>query len=833
MKNERASRGERECVGLGSKPVVFVVSALLLACSLLAQSSASLTGTVTDSSGAVVVGATVLCRNSQTGLTYNAITSQAGLFRFSDLPIGTYQVTVSHPGFEQLIRSGLALQTGRSVDLHLQLQVGAEQQQIQVSAPAPVVQPTSSEVQVSIDSRSMRDLPLNGRNPLQLVNSSAGSIDMGGQNGGSINFQSANNQVAVNGNRGTDNTFELDGVSYTDVHFGTAPILPSPDALEEFTIKSSNFSASQSGAGASVQFSTRSGTNQFHGSAFEFLRNNKLDTRNFFAAGTTSFKRNQYGATLGGRIIRDRTFFFASYQGTRVVGGANPTIGTIPSDPLRRGDFSSLARTLVDPQTGQPFPGNRIPEARIDAIAQKLLAYIPVPSQPTGVATIATKPRTDQDDEQFSIRLDHNLTSKDHLTARYFLDNFDFQTTTSTLREFYGLVSYRNRNFIVSETHTFSPNLLFVGSFGHTGVPRNQSGGPVDFTMQSLGANAPPPIQGLPPEVRVTINGYSAPFTGGPIDIQPSTYEYRGRFSWIRGRHALQFGGDVVRKREYALTPAQAQGGWTYNGSRSASASIANSGDSFADFLLGLPFQFQQQGATPQDIRETHWMPWIQDDWRVLPRLTLNLGLRYEPWFPPIDSVAPQVGFIRGVQSVVAPDAPLGLVFSGDPGLRHSIFNPDWNNFAPRVGFAWDVAGAGRTVVRGAYGIFYRPVGLNVQRFSGNTAAFRGLVAQVPNPLSTANPYGSFPGGNPFLTWKPPTSSSDLKTFRFPRPAGTSALDPSTTTSYVQGWNFTIERQLRADLGVSLAYIGNHMIKGPAPPKAIRRYLVLARPRRT
>ena len=781
---------------------------------LWAQSSASLTGTVTDASGAVVAGAAVTCRNSQTGLAFNANTNQDGVFRFPDLPNGQYEVTVVQPGFEKLVRSGLTLLTGRAVDLHLQLQVGTEQQQIEVTAPAPVVQATSSEVQVSIDSRSMRELPLNGRNPLQLVTLAAGSIDTSGQNGGSVNFQSANNQVAVNGNRGTDNTFELDGLNYTDVHFGTAPILPSPDAMEEFTVKTSNFSASQSGAGASVQFATRSGTNQFHGSLFEFLRNNKLDARNFFAANKTDFKRNQYGGTIGGPIVRDRTFFFGSYQGTRVVGGAIPTIGVLASEALRRGDFSSLPRTLVDPQTGQPFPGNQIPTTRIDAIAQKLLAYIPVPSQPTGVATIATKPRTDQNDDQFSIRVDHNLTRKDHLTARYFFDNFDFQTTTSTLREFYGLVSYRNRNYIISDTHTFSPNLLFVGSFGHTGVPRNQTGGPIDFTMQSLGVNAPVAVQGIAKEVRVTINGYSAPFTGGPIDIQPSTYEYRGRFSWIRGRHTLQFGGDVIRRREYALTPAQAHGGWTFNGSQTASAAIPNSGDSFADFLIGLPFQFQQQGATPQDIREVQWMPWFQDDWRVRPGLTLNLGVRYEPWVPPIDSVAPQVGFIRGVKSAVAPDAPPGLVFSGDPGLRHSIIRTDLNNLAPRVGFAWDVAGNGRTVVRGAYGIFFRPIGLNIQRFSSNTAAFRGLVVQVPNPLSTADPYGSYPGGNPFLTWRPPTSPNDLQTFRFPRPANSSALVPDTPTSYVQSWNFTIERQLRADLGVSISYIGNHMIKG-------------------
>lgn len=269
----------------------------LAALSLFGQSNSLLTGTVADPSGAVVANAQVLCRNSQTGLTSTRVTNAAGLFRFPDLPIGEYELTVTFPGFEPLTRKGIGLLTGHSVDLRLQLEVGAARQAVEVSSTVSIVQPTSSEVQTSIDSRSMRELPLNGRNPLQLVTLTAGAIDAGG----AASFQAANGQVAVNGNRGTDNTFEIDGLSYTDVHLGTAPVLPNPDALQEFTVKSSNFAASQSGAGASVQFSTRSGTNDFHGSLFEFLRNDALDARNFFAASTIPFKRNQFGAPLADR----------------------------------------------------------------------------------------------------------------------------------------------------------------------------------------------------------------------------------------------------------------------------------------------------------------------------------------------------------------------------------------------------------------------------------------------------------------------------------------------------------------------------------------------------
>jgi Carboxypeptidase regulatory-like domain len=792
------------------KTVLLALAAMATTSSLLGQANSLLTGTVVDPSGAVVVNAEVACRNTQTGVINTRNTNADGLFRFPDLPIGEYELTVTSPGFEPLTRKGLTLLTGYSVDVHLRLEVGTARQAVEVNAPASTVQPTSSELQTSIDSRSMRELPLNGRNPLQLVMLTAGAIDAGG--GGS--FQAANNQLAVNGNRATDNTFELDGLSYTDVHFGSAPILPNPDALQEFTVKSSNFAASQTGAGASVQFSTRSGTNQFHGSVFEFLRNNNLDARNFFAASAIPFKRNQFGGAFGGPVIKDKTFFFGSYQGTRVRGGANPAIMTLASEPLRRGDFSSLAKTIVDPQTGQPFPGNTIPSSRIDSIAQKLLPFIPVPNVAGGTALVPTKPHTDQDDDQFSLRGDHNFSARDHLTARYFYDKYKFQQSSSPLPGFLGYLTYTNQSIIVSETHTFSPNLLFVGSFGRTTVPRVGDGGAVPVTMQQLGANVPPALPNLLPQIQVTINGYSAPNSGTLVDVQPSTYEYRGRFTWMHGRHMLQFGADVLRNREYALAPAQAQGVWTYDGSRSAAASIRNSGDSYADFLLGLPFTFKQQGASPQDITETHWNPWIQDDWKVLPRLTLNLGLRWEPWLPAIDSVAPQVGFIAGVQSKVAPNAPTGLVFSGDPGLRHSIFRTDWNNLAPRVGFAWDLAGSGRTVFRGAYGVFYRPVGLNIQRFSSNTAAFRNLVITISNPPSTANPFAGYPGGDPFPAWVPATSLKALGEYQFQRPVGSSGLYVGTRTSYTQTWNFVIERQIRSDLALSLAYIGNHMVKG-------------------
>ncbi len=781
---------------------ILVFTVLLMPINLSAQSTALLTGTVVDTSGAVVPQASVICQNTQTGLKYTTTTTAAGIFRFPNLPIGDYELTVDHAGFQRLVRSGLTLLTGHSVDVRLQLSVGSARQSVNVTAASPVVQPTSSVIQDTITSTSVRDLPLNGRNPIQLVALIPGSIS----NGGAFNFQGVNSSYSVNGNRGTDNTYLLDGVSYTDPHFNIPTILPNPDALQEFTVKTSNFNASQQGSGANVQFSLRSGTNHFHGSAFEFLRNNHLDARNFFASDISQFKRNQFGGTFGGPIFKDKTFFFGSIQATRIRGGANPPIMVIPSMALRNGDFSSIGKTIIDPQTGQPFPNDIIPTNRMDSINLKLLETIPVPGQATGIAKVPTKPKTDQNDTQFSIKIDHNISSRDHLSGHWFHDDLSAELSPTPLPDYNASLVSTNDSIMASETHTFGPNLIFVGSFGYSRLPRSQVAEKPPYTMQELGAKAPVAEPEASSSIRVFLTGYSSLTNTGNLIVHPTVQQYRGRFTWMHSKHMIQFGADVTRSTEFAFTPAQGSGNWFYDGSIS--------GDSFSDFLLGLPYLFRQQGASPQDIAGTEWAPWIEDNWKVSPRLTLNLGLRWDPETPPVDRYGPQTGFVAGMQSTVAPGAPLGLVYSGDPGLQKSMLPKDWNNVSPRVGFAYDVAGNGKTVVRGAYGIFYRPAELlNIVRFSSNTAAGRGLVIAFA-PYNTADPYASYPSGDPFPAWKAPVTAQDFKNFVFPDPVSTSAFDTKTRSSYVQEWNLTVERQLTRDLGISLAYVGNHMVKG-------------------
>lgn len=743
-----------------------------------AQSSASLTGIVSDANGAVVQGAHITCRNIATSLTYKIDTNQNGSYSFADLPVGTYEITVEREGFGPASFQGVQLATAQNVSLPVKLTLGTATQAVDVTDRPQEVQPTSSELTTSIQQKSMQDLPLNGRNALQLVFLVPGTVT---QND-SPSFQSANTRISVNGNRGTDNAYMLDGVQFTDTHYGTAPILPSPDALQEFTVKTSNFTAQEQGAGANVQFTTRSGTNQLHGSVFEYLRNDAMDARNYFSTQHIPFKRNQFGGTLGGPILHDRTFFFLSYQGTRQRGGASPANAVVPTPEQAQGVFGT--RTVA-----------------IDPTIAKLLPYIPTST--TGNLYFA--PRTDSNDDQALVRVDHQLTSKNRLTARYFYDDYSFQEQTSPITAFYGLDRFLNRNLLVSDTHTFSSNLLFTAAFGFTNLARERDA-EMPVTAQSIGANVPLATLAAPPQINIAITGYSGLVSGTPIIIVPKTYNYRGHLIWIHGAHQIEAGIDVLRNREYAFDRSGQSGTWSFDGSRTG---INNA---FADFLQGLPISFTQKGTSPQNIYETKIAPFVQDDWKVTRKLTLNLGIRWEPWLPAVDQEAPQVGFVPGVQSTVAPNAPTGMVFSGDAGMPHAIFRRDMNNFAPRVGFAYDVTGTATTVIRGSYGIFYRPMPLNLQRFSGNTAAFRTLSVQIPTPASFENPYASLSGGTPF-PWTVP-NQSDLASYTFNQPVTTSGLVPSSRTSYVHEYTLTIEHQLHNGIGLSATYVGNHMLKG-------------------
>jgi Carboxypeptidase regulatory-like domain len=770
-----------------------------------AQSTAILTGSVSDSSQAVIAGAVVVCTNTATHLTLRTVTNSNGLFRIPDIPVGSYELNVQHPGFTTLVRGGIDLLTDQTVNLSLMLQLGETTQSIAVTAPAPLVQGTTSDIQTTVTSRQMADLPLNGRNAFQLAVLMPGAVST---DTATIPGQQDNTGLAVNGFRPTDNNWMLDGGAYTNRNFGSAPTLPNPDTLQEFTALTSNFSAQNRGGGAVIKLTTRSGTNQLHGTLFEFLRNNALDTRNFFSIDTEVYKQNQYGGTAGGPIRKNRLFFFGSYQGMNKRGSPSPTTGTVPSADQHNADFNKTGHPIIDPTVGEPFPNNVIPRNRWDSIGAKLLAGMPLPN--IGVNTILMAPPAKKDDSQYTLKIDYVIGARDHLSGRYFQDRNFFQRDVTSLPGYFGADTFWNKTVLVTEAHTFSPSWVMENSFNYLQTFRTEAAN-APATMQALGANVKPAMEGPNPAIFITLTGYTRLFSSRGLSFNPAVAEWQSSVSHAVGSHFIRFGGSLRHNHEYALNLGDVNGAWTFNTARSSSTAVRNSGDAIGSLLLGLPTTFVQGSTASQLFVSTLFDFWMQDDWKVSRRLTLNLGLRYDPWIPARDADGVIMGFVPGAHSTIAPLAPAGLIFSGDPGTPDSIFHNHWKQFGPRAGFAWDVSGGGRTIIRGGYGLYTMgSETFGLLRTWSNAVPTRAVSISISSPPSTADPYAGYTGTVPF-PFTPP-KGSQLAAYKFPANLSVNVFDPSTRPGYTQSWNLTIERQLRTDTAVSVAYIGNHFL---------------------
>ncbi|MHB1701959.1 MAG: TonB-dependent receptor [Acidobacteriaceae bacterium] len=798
-----------------SVPVLLCVSA---APTLLAQSTGSIRGTVSDSTGAAVASATVTVANTATSQSRTEETNESGLFVFPDLPIGSYTLEISKPGFETQKRAATELLTGQVIGLDIALVVGSQNVSVVVSADTQQVQTTTSTVATSVDEKQMQDLPLNGRNPLQLTSLTPGAVLTAT---GTEVGQQDNTGLAVNGLRVTQNNFQLDGALYVNRFFDSVPILPDPDGLQEFTIQAADFSAEYAGAGALVQLSTRSGTNSIHGAAYEFIRNTVLDARNYFQQTIPPFKLNQFGGTIGGPIIKDRTFFFFSAEDLQQRSSPNPIFIQVPTPAELNGDFSALLAqhiAIYNPATGAPYPGNII-STPIDPLSGAVAkAYItPIGADPVTGAFHSTA-NANIDSTQYLVKIDHAVTASNHLSGRYFYNEDNFQRPFNAPLGFFAENFFRNQSFLLSDTQIFSNTLTAtlyasVGHFARTQIPE----APGLKTLQNLGQNVPlgttVPVF---PGVRANIAGFVNIFSGGALTQVPTSYEYKAQIVKVLRSHTLSFGGGFERTdinaTDYSYTP----GDNTFNGQRTAARQgtklpngITKSGSALADFYLGLDSQFFQDNGRKFYLRESRPSLYLQDDWKATRDLTINAGLRWDPWLPPIDINDTLVGFQQGAQSTVAPGAPLGLLFQGDAGTQPSVFRKNWKDFAPRLGFAYNVGGKGTTVVRGAYGIFYGfPEGLLYQRTDG--AQPINLFLNIPNPPAWDNIYAGYAGGDPFPRGH--LSLSQFGTYKFLLPFSGGVLNPNSKVSYTQDYNLTVEQELGGNLAMSLAYVGNHAL---------------------
>ncbi len=785
---------------------------------LFSQAIGSIRGTVADASGAVVAGASVTATNLATSAARTVVTNQEGIYVFPDLAIGTYSLLVSHEGFESRKRDGIDLLTGHTVDLSVELSVGSAAQSIEVTTAAPLIQTASSSVQTSVEQEQIQSLPLNGRNALQLTVLTPGTALT---NVGTESGQQDNTGLTVNGLRATQNNVQLDGGIYNDRFFDSVPILPNPDALQEFTIQSSNYGAQYGGAGALVQLSTRSGTNQVHGSAYEFLRNTVLNAKNYFQQTVPPFKLNQFGGTVGGPILKDRTFFFFSAEDLQQRSSPNPISITVPTAPELRGDFSALLAkgiALFDPATGQPYPGNIIPTP-IDTLSGKLANQylVPLASNPTTGVFNSTS-NSNIDSTQYLIKIDQVITANNHLSGRYFYNQDNFQRAFNAPLGFYAANRFRNQSLIVTDTQVFSPTLTATvsasaGRFARTQVPQ----APGLQSLQDLGQNVPlgSPGESIFPGIRANISGFVNIFSGGALTQDSTSFDYQASAVKVLHAHTIGIGGEFERDRidmdDYSYTP----GDNTFNGQRTAApagatlpAGTKTSGSALADFYLGLDSQFFQDNGRKAYLRVNRPSLYVQDDWKLNRQLTVNAGLRWDPWLPPIDLNDTLVGFQPGQQSSIAPNAPLGLIFKGDTGLQASVFKRNWKDFAPRVGFAWNIGGRGVEVLRAGYGIFYGfPEGLLYQRTDAMQPVDLYLSYPAPAP-AWDDIYAGYPGGNPFPRGH--VSPSQFADYKFLLPVSGGVLDPNSKVNYTQTWNLTFEQQLPHNTAFSLAYVGNH-----------------------
>jgi hypothetical protein len=776
-----------------------------------ADPTGAVSGKVIDPSGSLIAGAKLAVTSQATGLRREATSGSDGGFLFPLLPPGTYNLTAEASGFRGYEQRGVIVPVNVTVNATITLQLGAVTESVQVEANAEQVETRSGTLGQTIEQRKIIDLPLNGRNAATLILLTPGTADLNAGNARgagdtALTFRYPGAlSVTASGSRADGVNYQLDGGSNRDPYLNVNNPTPNPDALEEFSVQTNSFSAEHGNAtGAVVNIVTKAGTNELHGSAFEYLRNGALNARNFFAPRHDLIKRNQFGGTLGGPIVKDRLFFFGSYQGTVLRNLSGASTAVMPTAAQRSGNFSNLlpGTQLVDPITRQPFPGNIIPADRLNPITAKLMAGLPAPAAPDGRIRFERPER--QSENQVLGRVDYQLTAH-RVYGRYFLARYPIDPVMTLPDNFVRtLIGYRyfNQGFSGSDTWTIAPNVLnsFSASYNrnHTDLVSGST-----FSIADLGANVAAPSDVK--ELRFGVTGYFSIQSSRPAQVYRNSLQFSDSLHWIRDRHQIYFGGELLRMNVKNYNPLRQVGYFTFT--RSASA---GSGDAMADFFLGSPDRLQQGGGE-YGIRQ-YWSRslFIQDNVRAARNLTLNLGLRWDPFTPPSEENGKTPCYAPGVKSQRYPNAPVGYIYAGDPGCPEGGSDNQWAQLAPRFGFAYNVAGKGTTSIRGGIGLSYQPPFLEAYNQMSATPPFSQQVdlrrARYPR-MTFADPYGSAGVPNPFPGgYGPKTPGSDAPITK-PVVAVTYARD--WRPSQVWTWNLMVERQLVKDVVVRTGYAGS------------------------
>lgn len=823
---------------------VFVV--LLLPRWAAAQAvTGTILGTVTDDTGAVMPGVTVTVTHIETGRSRTYVSESNGEYVAPSIPTGTYRVTAELQGFKSVTIEGMRVGVDQRVRVDVQLEVGAMTETVEITAETPLVQANSSDLSTTMSEEQIKALPLNGRNFVSLTRTMPGVLrGIPGANidgAGSLAWR-ASASFSANGMRPRDNNYLLDGVDNNETWLQTVVIFPSVDALDEFKLQTSTYSAEFGRSlGGVVNLQIKSGTNNLHGSAFEFLRNDRFDANNFFnnRAGRPKppFKQNQFGGTVGGPIAHDRTFFFFDYQGVRISQGAT-YLSTVPSLRMRSGDFGEVSRVIYDPLTGQPFPNNVIPANRIDPVAARILSQLyPEPNTAGSIGNSGQpinnyliNPTLSREDDQFDVKVDHNLTTNNRFFGRY-----SYQKTHRNLPATLphgdagatfgaGDGNIKAQSFAFNDTHTLGSRWLNEFRFGINSIKFLMT--PIDY-----GTN-PAQAVGIP---GINLNEVTSAMTqltfqnirnlgangNQPLITNQRDFQFFDNVTWLKGRHTMKMGGSITLRSREILNADSIVGRFEFNNNQTsncaglASGCTINTATGFdvASFLLGYSSRKVRNmfDADTYTEKRPEYSLYVQDDFRLSNRLTLNLGLRWDVYVPWVEVDDRQSNFDEstGTFVVASPDAVIAGVKVGRYLQTYSK-----RDFAPRLGFAYDLSGDGRLVLRGGYGMFWNFT-------PGGTSSSK---AQNP-PFLQATDLTTTVGATTLriADGLPPPPGVDPN-----RPAAGSTrsiFDINFRDGYSQNWNLNVQKQLGTNYMVEVAYAGsrgrNMLLKGnpnQAPP---------------
>ena len=795
-----------------------VLACLIGAGAAFAQATAQINGIVSDASGGVLPGVTVTAIQTETGFRREVVSDAAGAYSLLNLPLGPYRLEASLSGFRAYVQTGIVLQVNSNPVIPLALQLGSVQETVSVEASAPLVETRNPAIGAVVNNEQVEALPLEGRNATALIMLAGAATDTGPPTSRSM---TSSRGIAITGGQPFAVSYLLDGAMHNNVLDGLNLPLPFPDALQEFSVETSSQNAQNGRQGSgTVNVVTKAGTNLFHGDLFEFGRHHRFNATAPFAAvnpatgkrRSDGLVRNQFGGTLGGPIATDRLFFFGAHQETRATQTPADIITYIPTAAMLAGDFTQVASAACNARgavtLGAPFVGNRIDPALLSPAARNIARRMPATTDPCGRITYGRqlKPR----EGQSIARVDGQATQDQSFFGRYMLSTTFWDPALQNSPDNILVAGTSGGGGRDSASHSLAA--------GHTMVLSNTVVNNLRFTANRTDVHRTHADMFGPEDVGVNIYTYVPEYmvisVTGAFGInfntetdswyRPNTYGISDDLTMVRGNHQWGFGVSAALSDWKTNSNVRSPGLFSFNGNQT--------GLPLADFMAGRVFEFRQATPFTLDIKQKYFGVYGQDTWRLSPKVTLNYGLRWEPWFPQQhqkDQIYNfDIGRFRGGErSTVYPQAPPGLSYPGDPGFPTKAgMHPEWLNVQPRVGLAWDPRGDGRTSLRAGYGMNSNFIAGEFYFDSAQAPPF-GLEQRLVNPgaYSLDDPWRAVGRANPF----PITASRDLQ---FPPYALLISVPYELKTTRVHSWNLGLQHQVGDTIGLSASYLGNRLV---------------------